>query len=440
MASRAIAYAVLGLLCVSAQPLRAQTTPAAVVADPPADPEHPAMMAWPDIPSHGAKLYSVICIAPGAGPHPTVLMLHGFPGHEKDLDLAHSILRAGWSVLVPFYRGAWGSGGTFSLTHALEDALASIDFLRDSGSAKKFRIDSGRIVLVGHSMGGFVAAHVTAHDPQVLAAGLVTPGNLGPSSAQRRERDPHFWELWRDNASRLVGATPQELMKELDSDPARWNYMNCVPLLKGRPVLLVEADDQNAADNQELAKRLREAGDGQVTEVHMHTDHSFSDHRIAMQAAVVSWLDGVIPLRTASQARTEQGCTPRAALDVKGFQSVMETVADGWNRGDAKSAASCFAENAIYSGPPSPAHRGRKALDEFFGGAKGRELPMRMTWHHLIFDPAQQIGVGEYTFQYKVQTHGLVIVRMSKGLILNWREYEVESTLPWEQFVGDNRF
>jgi len=65
---------------------------------------------------------------------------------------------------------------------------------------------------------------------------------------------------------------------------------------------------------------------------------------------------------------------------------------------------------------------------------------MHMTWHHLIFDPAQQIGAGEYTFQYKVQTHGLVIVRMSHGLILNWREYESESPLPWEQFVGDNRF
>jgi pimeloyl-ACP methyl ester carboxylesterase len=50
-------------------------------------------MAWPDIPSHGAKMYSVIYIASGAGPHPTVLMLHGFPGNEKNLDLAYSIRR-----------------------------------------------------------------------------------------------------------------------------------------------------------------------------------------------------------------------------------------------------------------------------------------------------------------------------------------------------------
>ena len=44
------------------------------------------------------------------------------------------------------------------------------------------------------------------------------------------------------------------------------------------------------------------------------------------------------------------------------FQSLMQTVAEGWNRGDARLAASCFDENAVYSGPPSPPHRGRVTL------------------------------------------------------------------------------
>ena len=270
-----------------------QQVPAAVISDPPPDPVYPATMAWPDIPSHGAKMYSVIYIASGAGPHPTVLMLQGFPGNEKNLDLAYSIRRAGWNVLVPFYRGAWGSGGTFSFTHALEDAQAGIDFLRDSTNVKKFRIDSARIVLLGHSMGGFVAAYVTAHEANVFAVALISPGNLGPGSARQRANDPQFWERWNDNASRLVGATAQQLVQEVDSDPAKWNYMNCVPHLKNRPVLVLEADDRNTSDNQELADRLRKAGDAHVTEVHMYTDDPFSDHRIAMQAAIVNWLDAI---------------------------------------------------------------------------------------------------------------------------------------------------
>ena len=66
-----------------------------------------------------------------------------------------------------------------------------------------------------------------------------------------------------------------------------------VPHLKNRPVLVLEADDRNTSDNQELADRLRKAGDAHVTEVHMHTDDPFSGHRIAMQAAIVNWLDAI---------------------------------------------------------------------------------------------------------------------------------------------------
>ncbi len=151
-------------------------------------------------------------------------------------------------------------------------------------------------------------------------------------------------------------------------------------------------------------------------------------------------VNSVSGLPTDSQATPRPGCAPSDKVSTERFQLVMQTVAEGWNHGDARLAASCFAENAIYSRPPSHAHLGRKALYEFFGGVKGRELPMHMTWHNLVFDPVQQIGVGEYTFQYRTQTHGLVLVKLSNGLILNWREYEVESKLPWDQFIGDNRF
>lgn len=279
------------VLCVAstihAQESR-QQAPAAVIADTPPDPAYPPMMAWPDIPSHGAKMYSAFYIASGAALHPTVLMLHGFPGNEKNLDLAHSIRRAGWNVLVPFYRGAWGSGGTFSFTHTLEDAQASIDFLRQPENVKKFRIDPNHIVLIGHSMGGFVAAYATAHEPKVFGAALISAGNLGPASARQRATDPEFWSRWNDNASRLVGTTAQQLVDEVDSEPAKWNYMTCVPLLKERPILVLEADDRNTSDDQALAESLRKAGNTKVTEQHMHTDHPFSDHRIATQAAIVN--------------------------------------------------------------------------------------------------------------------------------------------------------
>lgn len=83
---------------------------------------------------------------------------------------------------------------------------------------------------------------------------------------------------------------------------------------------------------------------------------------------------------------------------------------------------------------------GSRGIVQIFWRSQGRRLPMHMAWHTLVFDPEKQNGAGEYTFRYRKQTHGVVMVKISNGLIVNWREYEVESELPWDQFVGDNRF
>jgi hypothetical protein len=100
-----------------------------------------------------------------------------------------------------------------------------------------------------------------------------------------------------------VGTTARQLVKEVDSDPLKWNYMSCVPLLKERPIFVLEADDRNTSDNRTLAKALRRAGNTKVTEEYMQTDHPFSDHRIAMQAAIVNWLDAITKPQPAQQMK-----------------------------------------------------------------------------------------------------------------------------------------
>jgi hypothetical protein len=42
---------------------------------------------------------------------------------------------------------------------------------------------------------------------------------------------------------------------------------------------------------------MRKAGNMKVMEQHMHTDHPFSDHRIEMQAAIVTWLETITKAR-----------------------------------------------------------------------------------------------------------------------------------------------
>src|SRR5580698_8059367 len=64
-----------------------------LTSDPVTDKDNPATSASFQIPSHGSMMNALIYIAPGAGPHPVVILLHGFPGNEKNLDLAQAIRR-----------------------------------------------------------------------------------------------------------------------------------------------------------------------------------------------------------------------------------------------------------------------------------------------------------------------------------------------------------
>jgi uncharacterized protein len=42
-----------------------------------------------------------------------------------------------------------------------------------------------------------------------------------------------------------------------------------------------------------LADALRKAGDANVNLVHMASDHGYSDHRIALEMAVIEWLESL---------------------------------------------------------------------------------------------------------------------------------------------------
>jgi pimeloyl-ACP methyl ester carboxylesterase len=291
MLNHKIAFRLAVMLLFAVWNIAAQQIPSAITSDPAPDKEYPAGVEAPDILSHGSRLNTVLFLASGAASHPTVLLLHGFPGNEKNLDLAYTLRRAGWNVLFPNYRGSWGSAGTFSFSNALEDAQAALEFLRDPANVKKYRIDQTRIVLIGHSMGGFIAADRAAHDPGVFALCMMAAWNIGPTVL--RASDNGRVDTYKNSSPRLAGTTPEGLMAEAKNNASKWNYVDYANLLKSRPVLIMEAKDRNKDDNHEMAEALRKAGDSPVIEKYLETDHSFSDHRIALQAAILEWLQSL---------------------------------------------------------------------------------------------------------------------------------------------------
>ena len=100
------------------------------------------------------RLLVTIYRAGGAGLHPTVLLSHGFPGIEKNFDLAQALRRIGFHVVLYHYSGSWGSDGDYSLTHDLEDADTVLDFILQNES---YGFDKEHIYAVGHSLGGLCA-------------------------------------------------------------------------------------------------------------------------------------------------------------------------------------------------------------------------------------------------------------------------------------------
>ena len=267
-----------------------------------AKPAYPASMQSFQIPSHGALLNAFVYVAAGAGPHPAVILLHGFPGNERNLDLAQDIRRAGWDVLYFNYRGSWGSPGDFSFSHAIEDTAAATAYLRQPEMTKLLRLDPARIVLVGHSMGGFMAVQGAAADPAIIAFGLISAADLGGRIPQPLSKEREQVALQRLSAgyaregmAPLAGCTPEGLARETLANAAQWSFLSKVDALKNRPALVVTSDDGLAPGNDAFATALRAAGNSRVTKLHLPTDHSYSDQRTALSTAVLQWLAAVSP-------------------------------------------------------------------------------------------------------------------------------------------------
>jgi pimeloyl-ACP methyl ester carboxylesterase len=255
----------------------------------------PASMRQMIIPSHGSMLLGVFYLAAGANLHPTAILLHGFPGFEQNLDIAQALRAKGWNVLAMHYRGSWGVKGDFSFEHAAEDADTEIRFLLANG--EKYRIDTHRILVLGHSMGGFMAASATAHNPQVSACVLISAWNIGADYETRRHVgsqpptvDNEAKSLEEDdNLLPLSGTSGLALAREIKDHAQELNFLKLAPSIAPRPVLVITANDGLAQSDHSLVEALRKAGDSHVTEQHWETDHSYSGERQDLSNLILDW-------------------------------------------------------------------------------------------------------------------------------------------------------
>jgi pimeloyl-ACP methyl ester carboxylesterase len=264
----------------------AQSVPAAIFTDPPPDKAHPAKMTVVHIPTHGLLINGVVYQASGAAPHPTIVICHGLPGNEKNLDLAQAARRAGWNAVTFNYRGSWGSPGNFRFAQNPEDAAAVLDYLRAPSNASALGIDTRRIVIAGHSMGGWVTALTAAKDSSLLGAILISAADMGRTRGTREQ----LVAAMADDMESLAGVTAQSMADEVTANAKAFSIGNAAPGLAKLPLLVITSDDGLAPAAAALVKAIEGQGGKNVKTTHFATDHSYSDHRIALESEVLGWL------------------------------------------------------------------------------------------------------------------------------------------------------
>jgi pimeloyl-ACP methyl ester carboxylesterase len=266
--------------------------PSAIFQDPPQDSLHPARMEVLHIPTGGGvKINGVAYLPAGARAHPTLVICHGLPGNEKNLDLAQAVRRAGWNAITFNYRGSWGSAGSFRFAQVPEDVAAVLAWLRTPEVAARLGVEPRRIALAGHSMGAWATARVAAADPQLIGAITISLADLGAVGKLTR---PELVKLAGENAESLADTSPERMADELMANAQTFSVLLAAKGLARMPLLVLSSDDGFAGMSNGLVAAIRAEGGKHVTTRHVATDHGWSGSRIALETVVIEWLQGLL--------------------------------------------------------------------------------------------------------------------------------------------------
>jgi pimeloyl-ACP methyl ester carboxylesterase len=271
-----------------------------VTQDAPNDPKFPASMTPVSFSSNGCRLLGTFFFASGEGLHPTILMLHGFPGNEVNFDIAHAVRRIGFNVMVFHYRGCWGSEGEYLWTNLVEDTDNSIQFLKSNTAEEKYKVDTSKIILIGHSMGGFAAVYNSIKYDQIKNIASIAGFNSGLFGEFIEGNN----ELIKFSADTMQPAmefvhcdSAETLLNEMVTNKKEWNLLNHLDTLKSKNWLIVAAKHDTIAPidihHKPMVGALKMAGAENYQEHILETGHSFSDSRIKLTKIVCEWLDKI---------------------------------------------------------------------------------------------------------------------------------------------------
>lgn len=240
------------------------------------------------IPSDQSMLAGFIYRANGTKKHPTLLLLHGYPGNERNLDLAQVIRSKGWNVLYFNYRGSWGSPGKFSFKHCVEDVGNVIDFCKKYQDS--LRIDTSNIVLFGHSMGAWVCLKSLQTYPEIKKGFALSTWNIfGDFKDIPNENALLSMVPNPDEGGKyfVLNASFKETFLPVIQDQSYFDLTREALKLSNKQLLLLDEH----SNNKTLASVFQSSHPAFFEYLVWQTDHSFTNKRASLINKVISFLE-----------------------------------------------------------------------------------------------------------------------------------------------------
>jgi len=240
------------------------------------------------IPSGNSQIAGLIYSANGLQKHPTLLLLHGYPGNERNLDIAQIVRSHGWNVIYFDYRGSWGSQGKFSFKNSVEDVVNVVAFCNKYQDSLK--IDTSNIVLFGHSMGGWVVLKALQELPTIKKGFALSTWNIGDyyknvsteKEMLRLANDPNGVGKYF-----VLNTSLKDLYTPVLKDQTYFNLLNDIKSLADKQIIMIDEHEKNS----QLAAKMKESNKSYFDYSVWQTDHVFTNKRISLINKIITFLE-----------------------------------------------------------------------------------------------------------------------------------------------------
>jgi len=235
--------------------------------------------------SEGYRLRGRVYHPMKEGRFPAVTLCHGYPGDNKNMDLAEELALSGIVVLIFYYRGAWGSEGEYSFSALAPSTGDALKLLRGLPY-----VDTDRVGLVSHSMGALPLTKVMSHDRAVKTGVLMAPASdlrawtTGPALDIML---PYFLKMAE---GKLTGWNEVRLRGDFEKAALELNPVDSIRDVTA-PLLVVVGSEDALTVPQSCRLLYEAANEPKEWVIIEDADHNFTEHRMPLIKKVIDWLN-----------------------------------------------------------------------------------------------------------------------------------------------------